>query len=386
MAFRIRALLVASIGAAGLVVTSSALAGFTSPRLFAGQEEVRNRVNLLYTQSTADDPVAKIVHHVPTPYRTNLSARPIGTLVGTAVLRGNPVDRIGDNAPNANLVLSGTVSAVRVDTSFTANGRTMRMGEAATACIGKPLGESAQYWLIRLRDAGGDLTWELPAFVDRRSPTTVFDSDATISVCFGAPDVPASNASRNPGGFRVREFELRLTRVFTTPNRGIQHWSTLVTPYQPRTGRVDTNRTVEVQSSVAFPRRATIERPVRVKLTAGFATFRFKGSVATVPHDRPLMNLYRGFNKSQVGSRTAKAYRLGIGPGRFTKLHTIKRAPKEQTFLFQVRGIVQPKIYGTAGCQANFHPEITCIQSTRAGYLFRSRNVTVKVPALALAG
>lgn len=385
MTFRTRAAVLALAAAAAVTVTSSAFAAFSSPRLFASQAEQRNRINLLYTQSTADDPVAKIVHHVPTPYRTNLEARPVGTLVGTAVLRGNPIDRVGDNAPNQNLVLTGTVNAVRVDTTFTANGRTVRMGEAATACTGKPLNEFGQYWLIDLKDAGGDLRWQLPAFAERRSPTSVFDSDATVSVCFGAPDVAASNATRNPGGFRVREFELQLTRVFRSPQTGLQRWSTIVTPYQPRTGVVNQAGTVEVQSIVSYPRAISLAAPVRVKLTQGYATYRFRGAVAKPPHDRVTASLFRGFNKSHVGSRTAQAFKLRLdSANRFTRLHTIRRASKAQTFFFQVRGFVQPAIYGRDGCATNYHPGVTCIQSTRAGYVFRSRNVTVKVPALAV--
>ena len=385
MTLRRRAAVLALVGASMLIVAGTASAAFNSPRLFASQEEQRNRVHLLYTQSTADDPVAKIVHHVPTAYRTNLEARPIGTLVGSVVLRGNPIDRIGDNAAGRNLVLTGTVSAVRVDTTFTSNGRTLRMGDAATACTGKPLNEFGQYWLITLKDAGGQFEWQLPAFAERRSPTTVFDSDATISVCFGAPDLAAGHANRNPGGFRVREFDLRLTRVFSSPKRGLQRWSTIATPYQPRTGVVNKAGNVEVQSIVSYPRAISLATPTRVKLTQGFATYRFRGAVAKPAQDRVAASLFRGFNKSQVGSRTAQAFKLKLDAGnRFTRLHTIRRAPKVQTFLFQVRGYVQPAIYGRAGCAVNYHPNVTCIQSTRAGYLFRSRNVMVKVPALAV--
>ena len=381
MPLRLRALLVGLTALGALMVSSSAFGAFASPRLFASQPEQANRVSLLYTQSTADDPAARIVHFVPTAYRTNLEARPVGTLVGTAVLRGIVSERAGGVAAGGNLVLTGTVETVRVDTIFKVNGRDVRMGQAATECLGKALNEFGQYWLIRLKDAGGDVVYDLPAFAERRTPQTTFGADATITVCFRPSDVPAANPNRAPAGFEVREFDLRLTRVFTSPKRGQQRWSTLATPYTPRTGRVNEQGTVELQSAITYPRAASLSAPVRVRMTAGFATYRFTGSVATPPNDRPTVSLYRGFNKSQVGAASAQAYRIGTTAGRFTKLHTIKRVPQAQTFYFQVRFTVPNQVQGRAGCVANFHPDVQCIQSTRAGYLVRSRTVVVRVPA-----
>lgn len=385
VSLRIRAALVGLASVAALALSSSALAAFTtSPRLFASQSQQAGRVNLLYTQSIAEDPVARIVHHVPTPYRTNLSARPAGTLVGTAVLRGNPTTAIGDNPANENLVLSGTIEAVGADTVHKVNGKDVRVSAAATSCIGKALGERGQYWLLRLKDAGGDVSYDVPVFVERLSDQTDFGADATISTCFGPPDVAESNPNRSPGGLRVREFELQLNRVFTSPKDGLQRWSTLATPYQPRTGRVNEAGTVELQSIVSYPRTISVAAPVRTKLTAGFATYRFTGNVALPPHDRAgsRTGLYRGFDRTQVGSRTANAFPIFSGKaGRYTKLHTIRRVAKQQSFMFQVRAYVRTAIYGRAGCAANYHPNVTCIQTTRAGYLVRSRNVSVKVPA-----
>jgi hypothetical protein len=369
------------VAASALVATSSAFAAFTTPRLFASQHEVKNRVHLLYTQSTADDPVAKIVHYIPVPYKTNLEARPEGTLVGTVVLRGNLSDRVVDNT-TGNMVLSGTITAVRADTQYTVNGKTGRMSEAATACTGKPLNEFGQYWLLRLKDAGGDVAWDVPAFAERRSAATVFGADATVSVCFAPSDVPATSPNRTPGGFKVRELDLRLTKVFTSPKDGLQRFSTLATPYTPKTGRVNEGGTVEAQSIVSYPRAVSIAKPVRVKLTNGYATFRFGGTVSTPPHDRGRISLFRGFNRTDVGGRTAKAFKIReSGRGNYTRLHTIKRVPKAQNFWFQVRSYVPTALYGEKGCAVNYHPGITCIQTTRAGYMVRSRNVMVRVPA-----
>ena len=368
-------------GVSALMLSSTALAAFTSPRLFASQPEQANRVHLLYTQSTAEDPVARIVHYVPRSYMTNLNARPLGTLVGTAVLHGNPIDRVGNAAPNSNLVLSGTVETVTAQTTFKVNGRDVRMSQAATDCLAKGINEFGQYWLIRLKDAGGDVVYDIPAFAERATPETTFGADATVSICFRAPDVAANNANRAPAGFRVREFDLRLTRVFTSPKTGQQRWSTLVTPYTPRAGRVNQAGTVEVQSVLTYPRRVSLNAAVRTQLTAGFATYRFNGAVTTPAMDRPTVSLFRGVNKTQAGSRSAQALRIKVGAGSFSKLHTIKRVPQAQTFYFQVRAYVSNQIQGRAGCVVNFHPNIQCIQSTRAGYMVRSRTVMVKVPA-----
>jgi hypothetical protein len=369
------------VGATALMLSSSAFAAFTSPRLFASQPEQKNRVHLLYTQSTADDPPAKIVHYVPSSYRTNLEARPAGTLVGTAVLRGNPVDRVGQSPADANLVLSGTVETVTAQTTYKVNGRDVRISTAATNCTGKGLNEMGQYWLIRLKNAGGDVVYDIPAFAERMGTATSFNADATVTVCFRPPDVAANNAERAPFGFRVREFDLRLTRVFTTPARGQQVWSTLTTPYMPRTGRANTAGTVEVQSTLTYPRSVSLNAPVRTGLSAAAATFRFSGSVSVPPLDNPVVSLFRGVNATNAGSARANAFRIKVGAGSFTKTHTIRRVTAAQTFYFQVRAYVQNQIQGRAGCRDNFHPQIQCIQSTRAGYMVRSRTVMVKIPA-----
>lgn len=381
MNVRQRAVAIAAVAAAALTASGTASAAFTSPRLYASQPEQANRVHLLYTQSTADDPVAKVVHYVPVPYRTNLDARPLGP-VGSAVLRGNPTERIGDNAANANLVLAGTVDLVRADTTFTVNGRQVAIADAARACMGKGINELGQYWLMRLKDAGNDVTWEIPVFAERLAAATDFDADATVTVCFDPPDVAAGTPNRAPGGFRVRELDLRLTRVFTAPKSGLQRWSSLVTPYTPRTGRVNQAGTVELQSVLTYPRGVTVSTPVRTKLTAGFATFRFTGVVTTASVDRPRVSLFRGFNRSSVGSSSAQAFPIRVGAGRYTKLHTIRRAARPQTFWLQVRAYVPNAVQGRAACDVNYHPEVQCIQTTRAGYMVRSRSVMVRVPGL----
>ena len=377
-----RTAVLAAVGAGALLAASSASAAFTtSPRLFASQPDQPNRVDLLYTQSVAEDPVAKIVHHVPQPYRVNLNARPLNTLVGVAVLRGNPIDRVGRSAPNANLVLSGDVTVTTAQQQYRINNRMVRMSQAATACLGKPVGERGMYWLAQLKDAGGDVMYHIPIFVERLSAVTPFQADATISVCFMAPDLPSGNANRAPVGFRVREFDLRLTRVFTTPRIGQLTWSTIAFPYTPRTGRLNTGGAVELQSHVTYPRTVGLANPVRTRLTSGFATYRFGGRVSVPALDQPRVSLFRGANRTQAGSPSAQAYPIKTGGGTYTKTHTIRRVPGvTQTFFFQVRAYVANQIQGRTGCRANFHPNITCIQSTRAGYMIRSRTVQVTVP------
>jgi hypothetical protein len=381
MSLRRRAVAVTAAAATALTLSGTASAAFTSPRLFASQPEQANRVHLLYTQSTADDPVARIVHHVPVPYRTNLDAKLTG-VVGNVVLRGNPVDRVGDNAPNANLVLNGVVETATADETYTVNGRTARFGDAARGCLGRALAPGGRYLVAHLKDAGGEFTWDVPLYLERLDAATDFGADATVTTCFGAPDVAAGTANRNPGGFRVRELDLRLTKLFTSPKRGQQRWSTLVTPYEPRTGRVNDAGVVEVQSVVTYPRSVTLAAPVRTKLGAKTATFRFTGLVTTAAVDRPRVSLFRGFNRTNAAAASAQAYTVRTGAGRYTKLLTVKRAAARQTYYFQVRAYVPNAVQGRAGCADNWHPEVRCIQATRAGYMVRSRTVIVRVPGV----
>jgi hypothetical protein len=364
------------MSAAALMLSSTAFAAFTSPRLFASQPQQANRVDLLYTQSVADDPVAKLVHHVPVAYQTNFNS---GAQVGAAVLRTNTADRVGTNPANSNLVLSGVIEVVQANATFTRGGRQQQISAAAVACTGKA--QHTSYWIARLKDAGGDIVYDVPIFVDRLAAATPFGANATISVCFQPWDVAANNPNRAPFGMKVRELDLRLTRIFTSPKRGQQRWSTLVTPYTPRTGRVNQAGTVEVQSVITYPRAVGLANPVRTSMNATSATFRFSGRVSTPPLDRPIVSLFRGANKTQAGGRSANAFRIKVGAGTYSKLHTIRRVPARQTFFFQVRAYVANQVQGTAGCRVNFHPEIQCIQSTRAGYMVRSRTVMVTVPA-----
>jgi hypothetical protein len=381
MSLRTRAVALTAVTAAALTVSGTASAAFGSPRLFASQPEQANRVNLLYTQSTADDPVARIVHHVPVPYRTNIDAKVTG-VIGSVVLRGNPIDRVGDNAPNANLVLNGIVETTTADASYTVNNRTVRFGDAARGCLGRAPAEGSRYLVARLKDAGGDFKWDVPIYVERQAAATDFGADATITVCFGAPDVAAGNPNRNPGGFRVREFDLRVNKLFTSPKRGLQRWSTLVTPYQPTTGRVNDAGIVEVQSVIVYPRSVTLVNPVRTKLAAKTATFRFGGVVTTAAVDKPKVSLFRGFNRVNAGAGTAQAYTIRTGAGRYAKTLTVKRAAATQTYYFQVRAFAPNVVQGRAGCADNYHPNVRCIQTTRAGYMVRSRTVAVRVPGV----
>jgi len=366
------------MSATALMLSSTAFAAFTSPRLFASQPQQPNRVDLLYTQSVADDPVARLVHHVPVAYVTNLDAKPAGTQVGAAVLRTNTTDRVGTNPAGSNLVLTGVIEVVAANATFTRGGQQQSLAAAAVACTGKA--QHTAFWIARMRDSSNDITYDIPLFVNRLSPATPFGADATVSVCFQPWDVAANNPNRAPYGMKVREFDLRLIRVFTSPKRGQQRWSTLVTPYTPRSGRVNERGTVEVQSVITYPRSVSLNAPVRTSMTAGFATWRFNGSVSVPAMDRPRVSLFRGANKTQAGSRSAQANLIKVGAGNFTKLHTIKRVPQGQTFYFQVRAYVSNQVQGNAGCRINFHPDIQCIQSTRAGYMIRSRTVMVSVP------
>jgi hypothetical protein len=370
---------VAAVSTAALTLAGTASAAFSSPRLFASQPERPNRVNLLYTQSTADDPVARIVHHAPVSYGTNFDAALTG-LVGGATLRGNLTDRLGDNAPNANLVLNGVLEIADAEGTYLVNGRQTRMSDAARACLGRTLGEGGRYLVARLKDSGGDVAWDVPVYVERQAPATDFGANATFTTCFAASDVPATNPNRTPSGLKVREFELRLTRLVTTPKRGQQRWSTLVTPYTPRTGRVNDAGVVEVQSTIVYPRSVSLANPVRTKLTATGATFRFAGTVVTAAADRPKVSLFRGFNPVNAGAANAQAFTIRTGAGRYTKLLTVKRNAAAQTYYFQVRAFVPNAVQGRAGCADNYHPDVTCIQGTRAGYMVRSRTVRVRVP------
>lgn len=354
------------VSACALTISSTAFAAFTSPRLFASQPDQKNRIDLLYTQSTADDNVAKVAHYVPVPYRLNLSAKPSGTQVGSAVLRTNLASR-----SNQNFVLSGVIEVGTAATTFTRGGTSSTLGAAALACTGSAT--QTAYWVARLRDAGGDVTYDLPIFVNRLAAATAFEADATITTCF-------QNPAAAPLGMKVREFNLGLVRVLTTPAKGDIRWSTLATPYSAA-GAVNNAGTVEVQSIVQYPRAVSLRAPVRVKLTSGFATFKFDGSVTVPVVDNPRVSLFRGATKVQAGSRSASAYTIKRGAGNFTKLHTIKRnRTTAQTFYFQVRAFVPNQIQGKAGCVTNFHPNVECINATRAGYMVRSRTVMVRVP------
>jgi len=370
----LRLVVLGIVGVCALTLSSTAFAAFSSPRLFASQPEQPNRVDLLYTQSTAEDPVAKVTHFVPVAYRLNLAARPVGTQTGTAILRTNLGDR-----NNQNLVLSGVVEVVAPTATFTRNGQSQSIAAHALACTGTAT--HSAYFVARLRDAGGDITYDLPIYVDRLSAATAFDADATITTCFQAPDVAASDANRAPLGLKVREFSLNLIRIFTSPQKGQIRWSTLATPFTPRSGRANSAGTVELQSVLNYPRVVSLRPAVRVRMTRGFATFRFTGIVTTPALDRPTVSLFRGAQKVQASSRSAQAYKIKVGAGNFTKLHTIRRVTARQSFYFQVRAFVPNQIQGRAGCAANFHPNVQCIQTTRAGYMIRSRTILVRVPA-----
>lgn len=253
MTTRLRMLLLACTGAAGLMLASSALAAFTPTIAVRHTPPAINSnggMSLRVAVPRDDDPLFRAVIYAPTGY-TAVLGQAAGTQVGTV----NAQVLVREPIAGAVLPLTGTITADNPATHTT------------NQCAP---GTHGAVWLLSLQAAGQTLT--VPVYVDQTIGTETAIGAYKLTVCLPSPNIPAS-AGGATFGAKLILAQLNFAQgVFTTPNNsGTFRWQLLATPW-PATAAGPPNAagTVSAQGRVGLPARVTLRatsRAGRVTIT-----------------------------------------------------------------------------------------------------------------------
>jgi hypothetical protein len=342
MSKRMRRLgLLAAPAVIALALASSAVAAVTP--LFSATTTADATV-VSYAQQPGDDPVATLVFYVPVDYFA-LLAQPEGDVVGTATATAVAAD-----VSSSPLAMKGDIVAATAATTVSG----APLSAAAIACTGTAT--HGAYWLLNL--SGGGQSLQVPVFVDDVPLTIPLSSVAnnTITVCLGAPDVPAGTPGRAPLGAKLSSLGLSVTDVFSAAPQWYL-WHATVTPYSPGTGKANTAGAVEVQS---------VDRTPQV-LTVKAKKAKARGTVSVTGR---LVGGGKGVAGAQV---TVLAGKKAVGKtvtrsGGYFK--AVVKAPG--TARFSASAVALPR--KSASCTAFFAP-IPCVGSWVAGFTAKSAAV-----------
>ena len=233
----VRAAVFAAAILTALAFSSSAFASFRPQIIVASNAQVTAiNVNI----SNNDDPTARVAIYVPSGYTLNPPA--LGSKLGLVVATASAADLGG-----AVLPLTGELDAI----SESALSPSAKASESSCIQGGTP----AAIWDMHLSAAGQTL--DIPMYVVPTSGVEQTAGIAKIVVCLPPPDVPQSNPNRAAFGAKL------LSATFTT-NALVQsgpsplHWTSLWTPYTPGAGTPNAAGSVEAQSIVNGPVKASI--------------------------------------------------------------------------------------------------------------------------------
>lgn len=247
MKARFRLLMIGAAAVISLVVASSAMAAYGSPRLTvngSARTGGGGGTTITLSQTRTDDATFRVVIFVPQGYVSS-TVHPAGAPIGTVTALAQAGATSG-----AILPLTGRITAADPAPYKTnAQARACVAGSAAGAATAKIDG----VWILRLTGSGQTL--EVPLYL-----TTVTSgqeanfASAKLTICLTSPDVPESQGG-SPRGTKLFSTSLRLNGgVFSNPvSRGEFRWTSLWTAYRPGTANPNPTSSVETQSLVRLP-------------------------------------------------------------------------------------------------------------------------------------
>ena len=343
----------ACVAVAAVAFAAPATAAYT-PRLVASGAGPETTVQLRFPD--ADDPTAKIALYVPGPYQLGTPA--IGAEIGSAraVL-------IAKELGNTKVTLTGSVTATDPTSSSV---RTV-----ATFCTGVPTHD--QVWMLTVSVGGtGQNPIQVPAFIDRTTGAEAALGGIKIQICFRSPDIPPAQGGQPLGG-KVTEAELTVRNVLLTPATvGDYLWRGLFTPYRPGTGSPNAGGTVEAQSIVRVPTRATLRGKILVKKR------KVRGKVRRFFSVRLTGTVTEG--GTQIGGVTVQILRAG---------RRVKTAKTNETGSFAVRLVLKRTVVFRAraiaperstSCQQTPVAPAGCAGATVSRFTVSSGTLRVRMP------
>lgn len=361
-ALRLGLLLAAA--ATSLAFVSAALGAY-APKLTVNQTDEATVIK--YSQTDADDPMAKVQILVPAGFSGNFVTSP-GTQIGT--LEGSVIAGAfgGATVPVAGTIVAGDPA-------------NQALRDTAKTCTGTETHQAI--WLLNVTAAGQSLPAPVPLFLDALS-TPPFNAFASAAIQLCLPPPPLAS-------FQIKLLEASLivgntSNIFSPPSAaGDYRWTAINTPYGTD-NKPNGAGTVETQGIESSPVESTFATKVitktrRVKhkrFTDIFYTYsvRITGSVSEAGHTVAgahvdLMSGETKLDSTETGSN-----------GAFTMTRPLKKTTSFHAVFTQdatpvLGGACVPPIPFGAGL-----PNMPCASVTQGGFTETTLEKTAKKPKL----
>jgi hypothetical protein len=343
-----RLVLVALASITALVLSGSALAAFTSPKLII-TSPAGGGLTIRAEQVKEDDAPFRLTIYVPLGYTTNLTAAD-GSQIGTATaqVQANAI------SPDAILELTGVI---RIDTTFTA-----AEYPGAAPCLTGTGVTAPVVFRLELTAAGQNLL--VPAYMTpiTAGPEAAFAS-AKLITCLPSPYIPTS-AGGAAFGAKLINANLTFPTTFTSPAAGGElRWRSIWTPYT--VGGAVPNAAATVESDGLAPSQA------RLTLRAGTYTKKTKRLAVSGSLTQGGRGIAGAVNITVNGRRLA-----GVRAGANGAFRASLRITKKGTY--SLRASASAQASETTGCTAVV-PGINCLRTTTAGFSATSATVRVRI-------
>lgn len=338
---------------AALVISSSALAAFTSPKLTVTSTSQTpgqaGSVTIRAEQVKEDDAPFRLTIYVPLGYQTQLAVADqtqIGTVVAQA--QANAI------SPDAILELTGPI---RIDTTFTATEY-----PAAAACLTGTGVTSPVVFRLELTAAGQTLIVPMYVAPIASGPEAAFAS-AKLITCLPSPYIPQS-AGGAAFGAKLINANLTFPTVFTNPtSTGELRWRSIWTPYTVGTPAPNAAATVESDALASSQARLTVRAGTYNKRTKRLAV---SGSLT-----RGGAGAAGAVNVILNGKRVARVQAGANGTFR-TSVRIVRKGS------YTLRATAAAQASETTGCTAVF-PGVNCLRTTQAAFSAVSTLVRFRV-------
>ena len=235
--------LLAAAAATSVAFASSAFGAY-APKLVITQTD--EATGIKYSQTNADDPLAKVQILVPAGFSGNFAQAPgsnIGSLTGSVVAGAFA----GATVPVAGTIVAGDPTNAQLMAT-------------AKACTGTETHQAI--WLLNVTAAGQSLPAPVPLFLDAVS-TPPFNAFASASIQLCLPPPPLAS-------FQIKLLEASLfvgntLNIFQPPSAAAQYrWTAINTPYNADNS-ANAAGTVETQGIEASPVTSTFNAKLVTK-------------------------------------------------------------------------------------------------------------------------
>jgi hypothetical protein len=354
-ALRLVAVACAALGA--LVLSGTAMAAYTTPRLEIINPSERvgggGPLTIRVQQTKEDDATFRLVIYVPQGYTSSIVPQE-GQQIGTASAQVNATAI----SPDAIVPVTGRI----VGDNFTPADYPQGFG-----CVfgGPPTGTIDGVWRLELTAAGQTLIVPMYVQTVTAGPEAAFAS-AKLTTCLPSP-YPEAGPARAALGAKLINATLTLPSLFSNPATGGTYtWRSIWTPYRPSSATPNPAGTVEAQAADVIP----------VQLTT---TARYRNGRITVTGS---------LLENRVGVRGARVQilvgRTARGVRRVATVSTNARGVYTARVRWARKGrayvrarVIVPARQGA--CTTPTNPAVQCLRSVADGFdLFNNRVVRVR--------